>query len=566
MVADSAGDPVADADIVVKQGNTTYGSGRTDSKGSLSFTAAPSNYLAEVTALGRGSATVELTGERVNVELPAAGRVVAKITSESGGQIPCKVQFRGRENTPDPFFFHQSGEHAVHNLYYSHTGSFEQILPPGQYRVIVSYGPEYDAVFTELEIKQGEATPLKAVLKRTVDTTGWISSDFHSHSSPSGDNTSSQYGRVLNLLCEHLEFAPCTEHNRISTYDSHIQRLKIGDLMATCSGMELTGNPLPINHQNAFPLVMKERTQDGGGPVTDISPEVQIARLALWDNRSEKVVQQNHPDIGNLFFDKDGNGNPDGGFADAPPHMDVIEVHPPHTIFKPAVYDVSGKPNNNTIVNWMQLLNQGYRIPGVVNTDAHYNFHGSGFLRVYLESPTDEPGKINTLDVVHAAERGRILMTNGPFMEVTASAPGENAGDKRAKMGDVLSSKSGEVVLHVRVQCPNWFDIDRVQVFVNGRMNDDVNFTREKHSDRFSAETVKFDGEIPVRLREDAHLIVAAAGEKSQLGRVMGPDHGTDIPIAVSNPIYVDVDGEGFKPNGDTLDAPLPVKEGTVVK
>ena len=32
--------------------------------------------------------------------------------------------------------------------------------------------------------------------------------------------------------------------------------------------------------------------------------------------------------------------------------------------------------------------------------------------------------------------------------------------------------------------------------------------------------------------------------------------------IAVSNPIFVDVDGGGFKANGDTLGAPLPVKAG----
>jgi hypothetical protein len=30
-------------------------------------------------------------------------------------------------------------------------------------------------------------------------------------------------------------------------------------------------------------------------------------------------------------------------------------------------------------------------------------------------------------------------------------------------------------------------------------------------------------------------------------------------PIAYTNPIYVDVDGKGFEPNGDTLGHPLPV-------
>ena len=68
---------------------------------------------------------------------------------------------------------------------------------------------------------------MEAKLVRSVKTDGWISADFHSHSSPSGDNTSSQLGRVLNLLCEHVEFAPCTEHNRLSTYEPHLKRLGV---------------------------------------------------------------------------------------------------------------------------------------------------------------------------------------------------------------------------------------------------------------------------------------------------------------------------------------------------
>jgi hypothetical protein len=98
-------------------------------------------------------------------------------------------------------------------------------------------------------------TIIDARLVRTVKTDGWISTDSHSHSSPSGNNTSSQLGRVLNLLCEHIEFAACTEHNRLSTYDPHLRRLGAEKQMATCVGVELTGRPLPLNHQNAFPLL-----------------------------------------------------------------------------------------------------------------------------------------------------------------------------------------------------------------------------------------------------------------------------------------------------------------------
>ena len=72
---------------------------------------------------------------------------------------------------------------------------------------------------------------------------------------------------------------------------------------------------------------------------------------------------------------------------------------------------------------------------------------------------------------------------------------------------------------------------------------------------------MKFDQEIPLRLEEDAHVIVAAIGESSRLGPVMGPEHADDRPVAVANPIFVDVDGGGFKANGDPL-GKLPVKGG----
>ena len=70
---------------------------------------------------------------------------------------------------------------------------------------------------------------------------------------------------------------------------------------------------------------------------------------------------------------------------------------------------------------------------------------------------------------------------------------------------------------------------------------------------------VKFEQDIPIKLERDTHLIVAAIGEKSKLGPVMGPEHAAERPVAVSNPIFVDVDGGGFKPNGDAL-GELPVK------
>jgi hypothetical protein len=561
-VKDTAGHPVPDADVVLSLEGKPHAWGRTDREGALMLAAGDTDGLLTVSAQGRGTKTIAIAPDApgpLTVELPEAGVIVGRISDEQGQPIACKVQFVGQGETKNPDFGPDSGDYAVKNLVYSPDGRFRRELAPGSYDVIVSHGPEYDAVFTEVDVVRGKEAALEAKLVRSVKTDGWISGDFHSHSSPSGDNTSSQLGRVLNLLCEHVEFAPCTEHNRLSTYDPHLKRLGAERRMGTCVGMELTGKPLPLNHQNAFPLVLRPHTQDGGGPTSDDDPEIQIERLALWDGSSEKLVQVNHPDIGWMFRDRNGDGTPDTGFAGMAGQMDVIEVHPLATIFDGPTKESKGKTENNTIVNWLQLLNQGRRIPGVVNTDAHYNFHGSGWLRNYLKSPTDDPAEIRVLDVVHAAERGNLVMSSGPFMEVELRAG--SPGTARANPGDDLAAPGGEGTLKVRVQCPNWFDVDRVQVFLNGRPAEALNFTRRASSERFSDATIKFDQEIPLHLEGDTHVIVAAIGERSKLGPVMGPEHAADLPVAVSNPIFVDVDGGGFKPNGDTLGA-LPTKGG----
>ena len=573
-VVDGHQQPVKAADVTVellrgegRKERAFYGNGRTDDDGKLEFGLPPGTYQLTVTAVGFGRREITLTvpkeaggAREIPVGMDTPAYVVADIRSESGGPIPCKVQFIGINGTRSPFWFNDTGEHLVHNLYYSHNGRFRVPIPPGEYRVIISHGPEYDAVEQTIKVSPGAEVPVRATLKRVVQTPGWVSADFHSHSSPSGDNVSSQLGRVLNLLCEHIEFAPCTEHNRLDTYVPHLKRLGVEHLMATCVGIELTGRPGSINHQNAFPLIRKPRTQDNGAPQPDEDPEVQIRRLALWDNGSEKLVQTNHPDIGEMFFDRDGDGRYDGGYKGMFEYQDVIEVHPPETLLSLRAYFVRDKrKQNNRIFNWLQMINLGHYIPGVVNTDAHYNYHGSGWLRNYIKSSTDDPAKINVMEMVRNAERGHIIMTNGPYLEVTARTGGS---DKVAIAGDTLVARDGKVQLWIRVQCPNWFDIDRVQVLRNGWADPKLNWTRSKNPDAFGSGVVKFERTIELELKTDEHLIVVAMGEHSGFGDVMGPAHKNRRPTALNNPIFIDVDGDGFEPSGDPLGFPYPVKSG----
>ena len=147
------------------------------------------------------------------------------------------------------------------------------------------------------------------------------------------------------------------------------------------------------------------------------------------------------------------------------------------------------------------------------------------------------------------AKTGRMMITNGPFLKV-ATGDGLPIGSSLIR--------EGFVDLQVEVQTPNWLDIDRVQILVNGRQPEDYDFRRGSNPSMFAAGTVNFSETVRVHLQQDAHLIVVATGEASDLERGWGLDpKGRMSPVAFTNPIYVDVDGNGFSASGDTLGHPL---------
>jgi hypothetical protein len=561
----SKGRHVSNVRLALSSGETSRGTAMAGSDGVAQVRLPRGEYNAKVSLVGRDlkPRTFEVSKKgviEIKLDDIAQGNARILITDAQGQDIPAKLQFKGKGETPTPDWAPETGEHFVKNLAYTANGRVEVALEAGEYELTVSRGSEYHADYRTLKIEEGKTTDVSVTLPRVVDTTGWVSADFHSHSSPSGDNTSSQFGRVLNLLAEHIEFAPCTEHNRISTYEQHLEQLHARHFMATVSGMELTGTPLPLNHQNVFPLIFKPRTQDGGAPVTDASPETQMERIAAWDNNSVKLIQQNHPDIGWLFYDRDGNKTPDEGYSRSFGLMNVMEIHPIDPLLKPSQFEVrDGKTiGNQTALNWLQLLNQGFRIYGVVNTDSHYNFHGSGGLKLWIKSSSDNPATIRSDEMRDASRNGHLIMSNGPYLEATFREAGT---DQVAVIsGQDLVAKSKKVSAKIRVQCPNWLDVDTVIVLVNGRRSDKLTFSRDTHPEMFGKDFVKFEHTIDVELTEDAHLIVLTGHRTQVLGDIMGPMWGTQHPTALSNPVFVDIAGDGFTSNKDTLDIPLPVK------
>jgi hypothetical protein len=196
------------------------------------------------------------------------------------------------------------------------------------------------------------------------------------------------------------------------------------------------------------------------------------------------------------------------------------------------------------------MLNQGRRVWCVAVSDAHRVFgNGVGSWRTYVPSSTDEPSGIDAAEIIRNSKAGRMMITNGPFLKVTT-------GDG-LPIGSLIAAE-GHVDLNIEVQAAGWMEVNRVQVLVNGRQPPEYNFTRKSHPAMFKTGVRRFRETVRVKLQQDAHLIVVAVGEGADLDYLWGRNpYGNMHPIAYTNPIFVDVDRNGWQPNRDTLGHPL---------
>jgi hypothetical protein len=256
QIVGADGKGIATAAISVMDGKKTL-TAYPDAEGSysLKLPIGPAELL--IDDLGRPQGKVSLIvaeGETTSpkVALADASRIRFDITDASGQSIPYKAHFAPLdEGAPKLNLGPKWRAHGCVDQYHSEKGQFTQQLPPGKYHVVVVRGPEYGHLAQDVTLAAGQEFVFKGTLKRLVDTKGWISSDFHNHSTPSGDNVCDTDGRLINIAVEHLEFAPTTEHNRLYDWEPTIKALGLEAHIKTVKGMELTGSR---QHFNAFPF------------------------------------------------------------------------------------------------------------------------------------------------------------------------------------------------------------------------------------------------------------------------------------------------------------------------
>ncbi|NBQ01785.1 MAG: hypothetical protein EBU27_00850, partial [Opitutae bacterium] len=476
-----------------------------DAKGEIEISLPPGEWQLTTKDNGREALDTKIviskdkaTNEKIT--LGEQSGIHFAITKENGDPTPCKAQIIGVEGTSSPRLGPVDRAHGCNDQYHSENGQFSIGLAPGKYKIIITRGIEHDHYEKMLEVKKGKFVTIQTSLIRSVKTTGWVSTDFHNHSTPSGDNICGTPDRLINLAAEHIEFAPTTEHNRIMDWTPTIKSLGLAGEISTIPGMELTGSG---PHLNAFPLTPKHHHQDGGAPTWTKDPRVNALNLKNHSGHHPSGwIHINHPDMIENFIDRNKDGNPDGGYPGILSLIDAIETenYRAAEILHRAPYKISRRASREQVYIvrefvWLQMLNRGMKTWGIAVSDAH-TVHGNGVggWRTYVRCSTDDPSKIDWREISRRAKGGQMILTTGPYLEVSTTDGVLSGGLARAN--DFIDLK-------VRVQCPSWIDIDRIQVLVNGRPVESLNFTRTSHQDWFSDGIVKFDRTVSVPLSED---------------------------------------------------------------
>jgi len=222
--------------------------------------------------------------------------------------------------------------------------------------------------------------------------------------------------------------------------------------------------------------------------------------------------------------------------------------------------------------DWMLLLRSGKRVVGTANSDSHEpSKEEPGYPRTYVKVAAKAPIEVTPDDVVDALKKGDALMTNGPYVSVSVDGAG---------MGDIATVTGGQATVHVDVQCADWLSVNRLKLFVNGVEVVDTALGQSRNGVRSLSEDYVVD--VP----EDGFVVVEVSGESNMFPTVfpneIPPLQFSDVlsaiadfggggetlspeltfpttPFAITNPVWLDVDGDGeITPNHDV---PLPFAE-----
>jgi hypothetical protein len=477
---------------------------------------------------------VKADGENsFSIQSPPLGEISIRLKDSQGNPVPGKVSFLGISPTKSPYFrpdnpveTGKSWEGFKNSCFPGDEGLAVR-LPVGTYLAAASRGPEYSVDHRVIEVLKESNPELVLVIDRVVETPGLVAFDPHLHTNKS-DGQPSIPERIRSVVAEGLEVMSATDHNYVTDYTPSLDDLGLADKLTVIPGCEVTTPD--VIHFNTYPMELRPG-ELGDGAINAIAEMASPLFAASRQKNPGIVLQVNHPRAGDLGYFNNLQLDLDSAATARPEldlNFDLLEV-----LNGPYFYS----SNQAAIEDWFHLLNRGYYYPIVGSSDSHGIDRGEpGYSRTYVSVP-DEKGKpLDAATLMAALGKGRSFVTNGPMIALKVNS--------LETPGGLVQAKEGRTNISLHVWGAPWVDVDEVRLVLNGERR--IIFPVQAKEGSID----KLTQEIGVTLTRDTYVCVEALGRKTLFPVLQRPsesgllEDGT-LPYALTNPVFVDVDGNG---------------------
>ncbi|MFT3921385.1 MAG: CehA/McbA family metallohydrolase [Myxococcales bacterium] len=406
-------------------------------------------------------------------------------------------------------------------------------VPQGRYRVQLSHGPEWTLFDAEVDVTETYGPLVDAELVHQVDPGNWIGCDLHLHAAPSPDSEVSLDDRLASLVAEGVQFAVATDHNHVTDYAPSVASLAL-DEIAVESGVEVTTEQPTFGHFNAYPVALDPTRQGNGAPAySGVDPGALFRSLHALD--PDLVVQVNHPrSTGGIGYFEVMSYDPSTDAADPrfSAEFDTLEVF--------NGFDLGQRPNVDRVFDdWLTMLARGKRVAATGSSDSHQvRYQLAGYPRTYVSVP--ELDQRDSRAIIRAIKAGASFVTSGPFLEVELGGGGPGTTVSLASL-----QPAGEAKLSVKVRAPDWMPVDLVEIFVGTErvLAREVPKPASRRKGAAPARgVVRLSERFPLTISQDSFVVVRVSSQES-VERFSG--RFGMVPLAFSNPIFVDADGDG---------------------